>query len=419
MSYVRCLRGMGSGREYAPGTVMNLDPVDNLPVEIVLDIDRLRTERPGLAWYHPERRDLWRFGALMPLDPDDPADGPAIVSLGEGCTPRRPFLDHPLARRVGFRLEVKDEGVPVPGYGRNPTLSFKDRGMSVVVSMARKLGLHRLAVPTQGNAGDALAEYAVAAGLEAVIVMPADTPMPIRGKVSAYAAQYPNIRLEIVEGTIREAGKLVRERYVPEGYFNVATFQEPGWRLEGKKTMGLELAEPRPGEDRWQLPDVVVYPTGGGTGIVAMWKAFDELEALGLIDARRPRLVAVQTEGTAPLVAAFARGDRDTCAVEPAPTMATGLKVPAGIGHFRVLDVLYRSGGAALAVSEAAIAEALRDTYYATGWWICPEGAACLAALEPLVERGLIRPGDHVVTFNTASMEKYFPSVRALVTQEA
>lgn len=415
MSYVRCLRSLGSGVEYPPDAVMNLSPADGRPVEMVLDLDRLRDEKPGLAWYHPERLDLWRFGALLPLDAGNPDDCRHLVSLGEGHTPLLPYPDHPIARKAGFRLEVKEEGQPVPGYGCNPTMSFKDRGMAVVVSMARRLGLHRLAVPTQGNAGDALSEYAVAAGLDVAVVMPVDTPMPVLGKVAAYAQLYPNVRLEVVRGTIREAAQHVRERYLADGYFNVATFQEPGWRIEGKKTMGLELAEPRAPGGRWQLPDVVVYPTGGGTGLVGMWKAFDELEALGLVDARRPRMVAVQSAATAPLVRAFERRCSEVEPVEPGATIATGLNVPGGVGHFRVLDILYRSGGCALAVSEDAIAAALRDVFREKRWWICPEGAACLAALGPLVEREVIRAGDYVVAFNTASLEKYLPAVRHLL----
>ena len=184
---------------------------------------------------------------------------------------------------------MKDEGKHYRGFGGNPTLSFKDRGMAMTVAMARSLGLSRLAVPTQGNAGDSLAEYAVAAGIEAVIVMSPDTDLPVLGKVAAYARLYPeNVKLEIVPGTIIDCGKRVREEYVPRGYFNVATFQEPGWRTEGKKTLGLEMAEPagdRLAEGRWQLPEVIVYPTGGGTGVVGMAKAFDELEALGLVGA--------------------------------------------------------------------------------------------------------------------------------------
>ena len=286
MSYVSHLSCSVCAARYPAGKVMNLCEHDNRPIQMILDLDRLKAEVGRDGWWDPCRRDLWRFGGLLPLDITNPEDRRHIVSRGEGCTPCRPYA-HPLAEKLGCHLEVKDEGKHYAGFGGNPTLSFKDRGMTMTVAMARSLGLTRLAVPTQGNAGDSLAEYAVAAGIEAVIVMSPDTDLPVLGKVAAYARLYPeNVKLEIVPGTIIDCGKRVREEYVPRGYFNVATFQEPGWRTEGKKTLGLEMAEPsgdRLAERRWQLPDVIVYPTGGGTGVVGMAKAFDELEALGLV----------------------------------------------------------------------------------------------------------------------------------------
>ncbi|MEE8157611.1 MAG: threonine synthase [Gammaproteobacteria bacterium] len=408
MSYRLCLRGIGSGAIYAPDTVMNLCPQDGRPVEIVMDLDRLAAEQADFGWYRPHRRDMWRFGALLPLDPDDPEDKPSIVSLGEGCTPMRDYSDHALAQRHGFKLRLKDEGKPEPGFGSNPTSSFKDRGMSMAVSMAKRLGLERLAVPTQGNAGDSLAEYALAGGLEAAIVMPDDTPMPILGRVAALERLHASIKLDLVKGTIREAGERVREKYEADGYFSVATFQEPGWRIDGKKTLGLEIAE----AGDWSLPDVIVYPTGGGTGILGMWKAFDELEQLKVIGAHRPRMIAVQSEQTAPLVAAFAAGDSDTKPVIAGKTIATGINVPAGVGHFRVLEILRESGGAAVAVPEAQIGPAVGAVFRDKGWWLCPEGAACLVALKSLVNRGLIERGDRVVVVNTGSFEKYLPDIR-------
>jgi threonine synthase len=413
MSYARCLQGLGSGATYPADRVMNTCPVHGRPVVIRYDLDRLRSDRPIPPWYHPTRTDMWRFGGLLPLDVDDPADRSHVVSRGEGATPRLDYPDHPAAQRGSFRLQIKDEG----RYGAdgNPTGSFKDRGMAVVVSMARRLGLDALAVPTQGNAGDALATYGVAAGLEVGVAMPRDTDRPILGNVAALATLHDGVDLTVVEGTIREAGTAVEQTYLAQDYFLVATFQEPGWRIEGKKTMGLELAEPAAPDGEWSLPDVIVYPTGGGTGLLGMWKAFEELEALGLIGEERPRMVAVQSTETAPIVEAFRRGDADTTPVEPGDTMATGLNVADGIGHFKVLDILYESDGHALAVSDAATAAALRRTYHEKGWWICPEGAACLAALDPLVDRGVIQPGDDVVVFNTASLEKYLPAVRHLL----
>ena len=415
MSYVRCLRGLGSGHEYPADRLMNLDPIDNRPVEMVLDLERLARELPRLGWYHPQRRDLWRFGALLPLDIANAADRRHIVTLGEGHTPLREYPDHPLARAIGFRLQIKEEGKAEPGYGANPTQSFKDRGMALAVSMARRFGLSKLVVPTQGNAGDSLLEYALAADLEVAVIMPSDTPLPILGRAAALARQSPKVAFELVAGTIREAGALMRERYLPQGYFNVATFQEPGWRIEGKKTLGLELAEPAPGEARWCIPDVIVYPTGGGTGVLGMWKAFAELQALGLIGAERPRMICVQAAATAPIVEAWARGDSDTKAVTAGKTLCFGLNVPGGVGHFKVLEAIRASGGCAVSVPEAAMESALSAVWRDKHWWISPEGAACLAALEPLAEQGVLKPGERVVLVNTGSLEKYLPELRRLL----
>ncbi len=412
MAYRHHLRGLGSGAEYPVDAIMNLCPVDGRPVEIVLDLERLKAERGPDGGYRPDRLSMWRFGGLLAMDPDDPEDARHIVSLGEGATPLIDVDDHALARRAGFRLQLKDEGRPWPGHGANPTGSFKDRGMAMVVSRARSLGLGKLAVPTQGNAGDSLVRYALAAGLSAAVVMPDDTPMAIQGNVAAMGARHDEIRLELVTGTIREAGVRIKERWVPEGWFSVATFQDPGWRIEGKKTLGLELAEPPRGETRWSLPDVIVYPTGGGTGVLGMWKAFDELEALGLVGAGRPRMVAVQSEATAPLVDAFHSGADDTSAGAVGHTMATGLNVPVGVGHFRVLEILRASGGTALTVGEDAMGEIMGRALRERGWWLAPEGAACLAALERLVDEGVVGRGDRVVAVNTGSFEKYLPDVR-------
>ena len=416
MGFTLSLRGIGSGVEYPPDSIMNLCLADGRPVEIILDVERIRSELPPMAWYSPDRKDMWRFGALLPLDAQDALDRQYIVSLGEGCTPLLDYSDHTLAQKVGFSLEIKEEGRSLPGYGQNPTHSFKDRGMAMAVSMANKLGLRKLAVPTQGNAGDALVEYGLAAGMDIAVAMPKSTPMPILGKVAAFAQFHDSISLDVVEGTIREAGQLIKEKYVPEGYFSVATFQEPGWRIEGKKTMGYELAEPQHEGAPWSVPDVIIYPTGGGTGILGIWKAFNELEALGIIDERRPRIISVQSTETAPIVDAFRDKAGNTSAVEPGTTLAVGLNVPGGVGHFRVLEILYASGGAAIAVNETQIASTLSDIYANKGWWISPEGAACVAAIEPCIETGMIRPGDRVVAFNTGSMEKYLPSLRHLIS---
>jgi threonine synthase len=394
---------------------MNLCEKDGRPVQVVLDLDRLKAERGRDGWWDPARKDLWRFGGLLPLDVTDPADRPHVVSLGEGNTPCLTYA-HPLGQRLGCRLEVKDEGKPHEGFGANPTLSFKDRGMAMTVSMAKALGLKRLAVPTQGNAGDSLAEYAVAGGLEAAVVMSPDTDLPVLGKVAAYAKLYPDrITLELVAGTIIDCAARIRDHYVPAGYFSVATFQEPGWRTEGKKTLGLEMAEPagdRLAAREWRLPDVIVYPTGGGTGVVGMAKAFDELEALGLVDARRPRMVCVQSEATTPIVRAFDEGAEDITPLPPGATIATGLNVARNVGHINVLKIIRESGGVAVSVGDDAIRATIREEWRERRFAWSPEGAATLAALPQLADRGVIRAGDRVVLVNTASPEKYLPTIR-------
>jgi len=217
MSYVRCVRGIASGIEYSADAPMNLDPADGRPVEMVLDLERLAHDKPGAQWYEPARRDVWRFGALMALDIADPGDARHVVALGEGCTPLLDYRAHPLARAAGLDLRLKEEGRAHAGYGANPTQSFKDRGMAMVVAQARRLGLNKLAVPTQGNAGDSLVRYALAGGLSVAVAMPDDTPMPILGSVAAAAHRHPDrVKLELVGPTIREAGALLKERYLPQ-----------------------------------------------------------------------------------------------------------------------------------------------------------------------------------------------------------
>ena len=392
---------------------MNLCPEDGRPVQMVLDTNRVLADWPDQAWYRPDRKSMWRFGALLPLDPQNSQGH--TVSLGEGHTPELNYNDHPLAAQEGFSLSVKEEGKAVPGFGANPTQSFKDRGMAVTASMARALGIRKLAVPTQGNAGDSLAVYARKAGLEAVIAMPTDTPMPIRGGVSALAQEHEGIHSVTVEGTIREANELLERDWIPKGWFSVATFREPGWRIEGKKTLGLELAEPKNSTDAWGLPDVVIYPTGGGTGVLGMWKAVHELESLGVIGPERPRIICIQSSATTPLVDAWDKGLDDSTSGPAGKTLAYGLNVPGGVGHFRVLQIIRESEGAAVAVDEPQIEATLSSVWKQKGWWMGPEGAACIAALPELLDRGLIRPGNRVVAFNTGSLEKYLPDLRHLL----
>jgi threonine synthase len=417
MRYVSHLACSTCGATYPANAVMNLCPRDNRPVQVAIDLDRLKAERGRDGWWDPTRPNLWRFGGLLPLDVADMDDSRHVVSRGEGHTPALTY-DHSLASAAGCRLEVKDEGRPHRGFGANPTMSFKDRGMAMTVSMARALGLSKLAVPTQGNAGDALAEYAVAGKIQVAVVMSPDTDLPILGRVAAFAKLYPeHVTLELVPGTIIDCGKRIREHYVPQGYFSVATFQEPGWRTEGKKTLGLEMAEPqgdRLADRVWKLPDVIVYPTGGGTGVVGMAKAFDELEALGLVGPDRPRMVCVQSTATTPIVRAFDEGAGDITPRPPGATIATGLNVAQNVGHINVLRIIRETGGCALAVSDEAIRQTIRDEWRERRFGWSPEGAATLAALPELIDRGQVRRGDRVVLVNTASPEKYLPTIRDL-----
>ena len=413
--YMKCLKCTCCGAEYPADTLMNLCPVDQRPVEMVIDIERLQAEQADAAWYRPDRNDMWRFGGLLALDIANLEDRKHITTLGEGNTPLLDYSDHPLARKAGFSLGIKDEGKAHAGFGANPTQSFKDRGMAMTVSMARHHGLQKLAVPTQGNAGDSLCEYADAAGMSAVIAMPKDTPMPILGRVAALAQASDRFHLQLVDGTIREAGNLLKKEWIPNGWFSVATFQEPGWRIEGKKTLGLELAEPTAPDKPWALPDVIIYPTGGGTGVLGMWKAFSELEGLGLIGPQRPRIICVQAQATRPLVHAFENGLDDTVAADAGSTLAYGLNVPGGVGHSRVLDIIRESSGLALAIAEEDIERTLSLTWNDKHWWICPEGSACIAAIPALLEQEMIRQGDKVVVFNTGSLEKYLPDLRYLL----
>jgi threonine synthase len=415
MSFVSHLKCIRCGTLYPADKVMNLCPLDASPVEIIMDLERLVAEQPMQSWYHRQRNDMWRFGGLLPLDINSPDDRPHIFNLGEGNTPLLDYNDHPLAKKFGFTLLVKDEGKAHPGFGANPTQSFKDRGMAMTISMAHKAGIRKLAVPTQGNAGDSMCEYADAAGMEAVVAMPDNTPMPILGRVAALANRSARFKLELVTGTIREAGALLKEKWLDKGYFSVATFQEPGWRIDGKKTLGLELAEPAQEGGSWSLPDVVIYPTGGGTGVLGMWKAWNELESMGLIDHRRPRMICVQSENTQPLVDAFAAGTVEVAPVEAGETLAYGVNVPGGVGHFKVLEIIRASGGVAIGIAEQDIHQALSSVWQDKGWWVCPEGAACLAAIPRLLEDGLIKAGEKVVAFNTGSLEKYLPDLRHLL----
>jgi threonine synthase len=328
--------------------------------------------------------DLWRYAEFLPV-----GDGVERISLGEGWTPLLPCRR--LGSRLGLsRLLVKDEG-------QLPTGSFKARGMAVAVTKAKELGARSLAVPSAGNAGGALAQYGARAGLECHVFMPADVPMLNRIECVAAGA-----RTYLVRGLITDCGKIVREGTPVRGWFDVSTLKEP-YRVEGKKTMGLELAE----QLGWELPDVVLYPTGGGTGLVGMWKAFQELEAVGWIGPKRPRMVAVQSEGCAPIARAFHNGDEFAQPWENAQTMASGIRVPAAVGDFLMLRALRESGGTAVTVSDAEIDAGTRLITGLEGLFVCPEGGAVVAGLQKLAASGWVRPDEQVVLFNTGTGLKY------------
>lgn len=334
---------------------------------------------------------MWRYAEVMPLPPA------AAVSLGEGMTP---LLGAPrLGAAVGVPdLWVKDEG-------GNPTGSFKARGLSAAISMAVALGVSDLGVPTAGNAGSAAAAYAARAGLRAHVAMPRDTPPTIVGEVRAYGTD-----LALVDGTISDAGAHIQQRAAGEGWFVLATLKEP-YRVEGKKTMGYELWEQFASVGSG-LPDVIVYPTGGGTGLIGMWKAFEELEAMGLIGSKRPRMVAVQSEGCAPIVRAFEQREHRARPWDQAETIAPGIRVPAPFADALILRALYQSGGHAVAVPDAAILESMRDLARLEGIDACPEGAATLAGLRTLIGAGSVDAGERVVLFNTGTGLKH-PELRS------
>jgi threonine synthase len=319
------------------------------------------------------------------------------VSLGEGGTPLVP-LPARLAESAGVpgaELLVKDEAA-------NPTGSFKARGLSVAVARAAELGIRHVALPSAGNAGAAAAAYAAAHGLACHVAMPLDAPRSAMDEVTVYGAE-----LLLVDGLIDAAGRLIRERAERDGWFDLSTLKEP-YRVEGKKTMGIELGEAGGWGDAW-CPDVVVYPTGGGTGIVGMWKAWDELEALGWIGPKRPRMVVVQSAGCAPIVRAFETGAEHAEPWTDARTLAAGIRVPSAIGDYLILRAVRESGGTAVAVTDAEIVQAQRDLGRLAGIYAAPEGAATFAALPRLRERGFLRGDERVVLFNTGSGLKYPP----------
>lgn len=374
------------GLEHEARRLHNLCTACGKPLLVRYDLERVRMflTKESLAARRP---DLWRYREVLPVDNDN-----NIVSLGEGWTPL--LRATRLGRRAGIQdLYIKDES-------QNPTQSFKARGMATAVSMAKELGAKKLAVPSAGNAAGALAAYAARAGLKSYIFMPRDTP-----RANVVECQQTGAHVTLMDGLITDCGAEVGRRKEKEGWFDVSTLKEP-YRVEGKKTLGYELAE----QMEWRLPDVIIYPTGGGTGLIGMWKAFDEMERMGWISSKRPRMVTVQAEGCAPIVRAFEEGNRFADEFPNAATTASGLRVPKAIGDFLILDALRKSGGTAVSVSDEELIAATREIGAAEGIFCAPEGAACLPALRKLIESGEVNKHESVVLFNTGSGVKYMES---------
>ena len=385
--FVSHLESALDGTRFEANTLQTVH--EGRPLWVRYDLDKVAAalDRDALA---SRPSGLWRYRELLPVVEDE-----HIVSLGETTTP---LLDCPrLAKAVGVkRLLIKDES-------RLPTGSFKARGMTMAVSMAKALGVTRVAVPTAGNAGGALAAYAARAGMDCTVLMPADTP-----EVNRFEAGFFGARVFLVDGLINDCGAIVREGVERCGWFDVSTLKEP-YRIEGKKTMGLELAE----QLHWQLPDRILYPTGGGTGLIGMWKAFKELAELGWLESdTMPRMVACQADGCAPIVNAYHSGERFADAVEDAHTEASGLRVPVAVGDFMILDALEESGGRAEAAPESCLRPRMVEAAAAEGISLCPESAVCLDVLHMGLEFGTIDPDETVVLFNTGAMQKYVEVMR-------
>lgn len=383
MTFLTDLQCSYCDERYDADTLRNLCPSCGKPLFARYDLvgAKSRLDRDEIQ-SRPE--DLWRYRELLPI-----RDTRNILNLGEGFTP----LVHAtrLESELGFHsLYIKDEGL-------NPTGSFKARGLSLAVSKAKELGVRALSIPSAGNAAGAMSAYAALGGMESHVFMPADVPQPFITECEVLGAS-----VTLVDGVITDCARIAAEQNTDGDRFDVSTLKEP-YRLEGKKTMGYEICE----QLGWEVPDVIIYPTGGGTGLVGMWKAFDELQALGWIDSKRPRMVTVQAQGCAPIVRAFHEGTEFAEPWEGAATVADGLRVPAAIGDFLMLNALRASSGTAVTVPDDAMLEAVNTLGRTQGIFACPESGASLAAFEELRSSGWIENGERVVIFNKGSGHKY------------
>ncbi|MSU60961.1 MAG: threonine synthase [Pedosphaera sp.] len=384
MSFVTHLECANCGQRYDATQIHNLCTSCQRPLWVRYDLEKLKQKFTKRSLFGRPST-IWRYLEMLPVN--DPAN---IVSLTETVTP---ILE---ARRLAAEFGV--EHLFVKDESRLPTGSFKSRGMALAISKAQEFGITRVAVPTAGNAGGAMAAYAARAGMEAYIFMPEDTPSI--NKKECYLA---GAKTFLVNGLITDCGRIVGEGKKAKGWFDVSTLKEP-YRIEGKKTMGLELAE----QFDWELPDVILYPTGGGTGLIGMWKAFAELDALGwLKSAKKPKMISCQSDGCAPIATAFANGERFAKKFENASTIASGIRVPAAVGDFMILDAVRQSGGVALATPEADIPRWMQLASSKEGIALCPETAVCLGALDVLLRRGTIQRTDRILIFNTGAAQKY------------
>lgn len=382
MSFFSHLECTACNTTYSPDQVLNICTKNGCgkPLFAIYQPDAA-INRDQLAGRIPS---LWRYREMLPAKRGEP-----VISLGEGFTPL--IRAERLGQSFGLKaLFIKDESL-------NPTGSFKARGLAVAISRAKALGIRKCAIPTAGNAGGALSAYCAAAGMEAHVFMPADTPPVFRQECEFFGAS-----VTLVDGLITDCGKIVQERKTREGWFDVSTLKEP-YRVEGKKTMGYELAE----QMAWNLPDVILYPTGGGTGLIGMWKAFDEMEHLGWIGPARPRMISIQMAGCAPIVRAFESGAKHADFFENAQTIVSGLRVPQAIGDFLILKAIRESRGTAIAVSDQEAVHGVHKMAENEGIFAAPEGGAVIAALEKLVGSKGVSADERIVLFNTGSAYKY------------
>ena len=391
--HVKNLECSSCHRDYPARQLHNLCTECGRPLMVRYDLPRIAKFMTKQTLF-ARVSTLWRYREMLPVRREE-----NIVSLGEGWTP----LIHAKALGASLKMNqlyVKDESL-------NPTQTFKARGMAVAVSMAKELGAKKLAAPSAGNAGGAMAAYCARAGLEAFIFMPRDTP-----RANVVECELSGAQVTLIDGLITDCAAEVARRKDANGWFDLSTMKEP-YRVEGKKTLGYEIAE----QSAWVLPDVIVYPTGGGTGLIGMWKAFDEMQALGWIDEKRPRMISVQPEGCAPIVNAFLAGESFAAEFPNAATVASGLRVPKAIGDFLILDALRESKGTAIAVSDEELLAGSRQLARTEGIFASPEGGACVPALRRLIDRGEIEKNERVVLFNTGGAVKYLDSFETEVPE--